>query len=115
MIGFLIWSAVFVLILAIAAVTWRSRKPAAFFAGVEPPEVRDVRKYNRAVAVLWTVYGLAFEGLGIPLLFPDMKVAMILVPLLGVPLISIALMIAYHAILRREEKPQRTGDPSLPE
>ena len=105
MMGFIIWSTVALMILIVAAVTWRSRKAAGFFTGVKPPEVRDVRKYNRAVAVLWIVYALLFEGLGIPLLFLEQNKALIAVILLGVPILTIGLVIAYQVILRRMEKP----------
>ena len=104
MAGFIIWSAVALLLLGLALKTWCSKKTASFYTGVKAPEVRDVRKYNHAVALLWAFYAAAFELLGIPILFLAKNKALIAVILLGVPLLSIGLVIAYQAILHRMEK-----------
>ena len=106
MIGFIIWSAITPAFLALAVLAWRSRNPVGLYAGVKPPEVRDVRAYNRAVAVLWVCFALLFEALGVSLLFPDRKVLMLL-PLLGTPVLCVGLIIAYHAILRRYKANQK--------
>ena len=100
-IGFVIWSAVSLLLLGIGIWSWRSGKAVGFFTGVKPPEVSDVKKYNRSVAALWFVYAVLLELLGLPLLFLKQHSAGFLLSLLGVPLISIALMIAYHRILAK--------------
>lgn len=102
--GFIIWSLVSIALLGIGVLTWRSRKPAGFFAGVNPPEVRDVRKYNHSVAVLWFVYAILFELLGLPFLFLKQNSAGFVWTVLGVAVISIALMIAYHRILIRYQQ-----------
>ena len=54
--GLVIWSAVALLIVGVGIWSWKSPKAIGFFAGVEPPKVKDVQKYNRAVACLWFVY-----------------------------------------------------------
>ena len=100
-IGFVIWSAVSLLLLGIGIWSGRSGKAVGFFTGVKPPEVSDVKKYNRSVAALWFVYAVLFELLGLPLLFLKQHSAGFLLSLLGVPMISIALMIAYHRILAK--------------
>ena len=69
MIGFIIWSLIALLIAGIGIISWRSKKAVGFFTGAKAPEVKDVKKYNHAVAVLWWVYALLLEALGIPLLF----------------------------------------------
>lgn len=102
--GFIIWSIISIALLGIGVLTWRSRKPAGFFAGVNPPEVRDVRKYNHSVAVLWFVYAILFELLGLPFLFLKQNSAGFVWTVLGVAVISIALMIAYHRILIRYQQ-----------
>lgn len=102
--GFIIWSLISIALLGIGVLTWRSRKPAGFFAGVNPPEVRDVRKYNHSVAVLWFVYAILFELLGLPFLFLKQNSAGFVWTVLGVAVISIALMIAYHRILIRYQQ-----------
>ena len=99
--GFVIWSAVSIVLLCIGVWAWKSGKAVGFFAGVKPPEVRDVRKYNRSVAILWFVYALLFELLGLPFLFLRQNFPGFLLSVLGVAWITIALMIAYHRILAK--------------
>ena len=103
-IAFIIWSAVTILILVIGILTWRAKKPAGFFTGVEPPKVTDTQAYNHAVAILWFVYAALFELLGIPVLFLRQNSAGVLPVVLGVPAITIALAVAYHLILTRYEQ-----------
>ncbi len=104
MIGFIVWSAVALFLLLLAALTWRAKKPAGFFAGIRPPKIRDVRRYNRALALLWVGYALLFELLGLPFLFLHRNKALMAVPLLGIPMLTLALVAAYHVILSRYEK-----------
>ena len=99
--GFIIWSIVALFLLGIGVWSWKSNKAVGFFSGVKPPEVSDVRKYNHSVAVLWFAYAALFELLGIPLLFLKQNSAGFLLSILGVPVISIALMIIYNRILSR--------------
>ena len=99
--GFVIWSVVSLILFGIGIWAWRSDKAVGFFSGVKPPEVSDVRKYNHSVAVLWFAYATLFELLGIPFLFLKQNSAGFLLSVLGVPLISIALMIVYNRILAR--------------
>ena len=102
--GFIIWSLVFLLFLGIGVWAWRSEKAVGFFSGVKPPAVSDVRKYNRSVAVLWFAYAILYELLGLPFLFLKQNSAGFLLSVLGVPVISIALMTVYSRILRRYEQ-----------
>ena len=109
-VGFVIWSAVFLVLLGIGILTWRSDRAAAFFSGTKPPKVSDVRKYNHTVGTLWFVYAVLFELLGIPLLLLKQKVSGLLWAVLGVAAISIGLVIVYSRILRRfEQKPEENG------
>ena len=102
--GFVIWSAVALVLLGIGIMAWKSDKPVGFYTGAKPPEVTDVRKYNRAVAVLWFSYAALFELLGLPLLFLKQNSIGFLCSIAGVPVISIALMIVYNRILHRYER-----------
>ena len=102
--GFVIWSIVFLVLLGIGIWAWKSDQAVGFYTGTKPPEVTDVRKYNRSVAVLWFAYAGLFELLGLPFLFLKQNSAGFLGSILGVPVISIALMIVYHRILRKYEK-----------
>jgi len=102
--GFVIWSIVFLVLLGIGIWAWKSDKAVSFYTGTKPPEVTDVRKYNRAVAILWFVYAGLFELLGLPFLFLKHNAAGFLWSIAGVPVITIALMIVYNRILRKYER-----------
>lgn len=101
MVGFLIWSVVFLFLLIIGIHTWFSKSAAGFFAGTDPPKVKNVKSYNRAVAVLWFGYALCFEALGVPLLFLKQNSPLFLISLFGVVFLSILLAVLYHVILSR--------------
>lgn len=102
--GFVIWSIVFLVLLGVGIWAWKSDKAVGFFTGTKPPEVTDVRKYNRSVAVLWFAYAGLFELLGLPFLFLKQNALGFLWSVAGVPAITIALMIIYNRILRRYER-----------
>jgi len=104
LIGFIIWSAVSLLLLGIGFWSWNSGKAVGFYSGVKPPEVKDVRKYNHSVAVLWFVYALLFWLLGIPFLFLKQNSALFLLSILGTVAITLALVIAYQKILQKYRK-----------
>lgn len=57
----------------------------------EPPKVRDVRAYNRALGVLWTVAGILFLLLGLPLL-AGQNTLLALISVIGVVFECIALI-----------------------
>ena len=100
-IGFVIWSIISAIMLGIGIWSYRSEKPVGFFTGTKPPEVKDARKYNHAVGILWFVYAVLLELFGIPFLFLKQNSAGFLLCVLCVPLIFILLMIAYTVILAK--------------
>ena len=102
--GFVIWSAVSLLLLGIGIWSWRSEKAAGFYTGVKPPDVTDVRAYNRSVGKLWFAYAALFELLYVPLLIPALHDSAILCFGLGTPVITVGLLIGYHFILQRYKK-----------
>ena len=99
--GFVIWSMVSLVLLGIGIRTRQSGQAVGFYTGVKPPEVRDVRKYNRSVSCLWFAYAVLFELLGLPLLFLEQNSPGFLWSILGVAAITIALMAAYNRILAK--------------
>lgn len=103
-IGFVIWSAVSLLLLGIGIWTRRSEKPAGFFSGIKPPEVSDVRQYNRAVSAIWFTYSVLFELLGIPLLLLRQNSGGFVWSILGVVFITITLPVAYSRVLSKYQK-----------
>ncbi|MBP5701947.1 MAG: hypothetical protein J6W85_05870 [Lachnospiraceae bacterium] len=104
MVGFVIWTAVAIAIAVIGIIAGRSGKPSGFFAGVNPPEVNDVVKYNHSVGTLWVVYAVLLELFGVPLLFWKQNSAGFVISILGVVFISIGLVIAYTFILAKYRK-----------
>lgn len=98
-VGFVIWSGVSLFIFGVGVWIWRSERAAGFYSGVEPPEVSDVKRYNRAVGTLWFVYAALMELLGLPLLTLEQNDAGFVWSMLGVVAITIGLMAAYHRIL----------------
>ena len=102
--GFVIWSAVSLLLFGIGIWSWRSEKAVGFYTGVKPPEVTDVRAYNRSVGKLWFAYAALLELLYIPLMIPALHDTGILWLGLGTPVITIGLLIGYHRILQRYKK-----------
>ena len=99
-IGFLIWTITSIIILGIAISTWKSKDPTGFYTGVKPPEVKDTRRYNHQVALLWLAYAMLFELLGIPLLFLKQNSVFSIFIIFGVMAITLLLMIGYHFILK---------------
>ncbi len=103
--AFVIWSLVSALLLGIGVSAWRSKNPVGFFAGVKPPDVRDTGKYNHSVAILWFVYAILLEICGMPLLFLAQNSAGIILVVMGVVVITIAMMIMYFQIEKKYRLP----------
>lgn len=98
MIAFVIWSIVALVFVIIGFSSWKSEVEIGFFTGVTPPKMKDVKAYNRAVAKLWWFFSLAFEVIGIPLIFIEQNSPVAIVIVLLVPLLIIGIIIAYHRI-----------------
>ena len=103
-VGFIIWSVVAILICGFGLYAWKAEKAVGFFAGAEPPEVDDVRKYNHAVAVIWFAYAGVLELFGIPLLFLKQNSPLFVITILGTVLASIGLAVAYTVIEAKHHK-----------
>ena len=96
MMAFIIWTMMGVLfvIMGIYDVNSKRAKPFGFWANADVTDIDDVRGYNRALGVLWCVYGILFTLIGMPLL-DGKNSGMIIIPILGAMFISIAAMIVY--------------------
>ena len=101
MIGFMIWSLVAVLFAGIGLSTWKSEEAVGFFTFVKPPVVRDVKAYNHAVSILWSISAVLLEMIGIPLLFLEQNFPVFIPIIFAVVVLLIGMMIAY---LRLEEQ-----------
>ena len=67
MIGFVIWSLFGVFIIGLGIKDMFSKNPVGFWANTETIKVKDVKGYNRASGLLFIIYGIIFDLLGIPL------------------------------------------------
>ena len=97
-IAFIIWAAIGVLFIVMGIYDFNSKKskPFGFWANAEVAPIEDVKGYNRALGILWCVYGVLFTLMGLPLLILDEQNAgLIIIPVLGAMLISIVAMAMY--------------------
>ena len=100
-IGYLIWAAAGLLVAGIGVRAFFAQKPVGFFANAEPPQVTDVKRYNRATGWLMIVMGLVICLLGLPLLIPGGEWWMLLcIPVLMVSVI--AAMVVYTLGIERK-------------
>jgi hypothetical protein len=81
-----------------------AKKPVSFFTGTEAPKVKDTKKYNHAVGILWFMYAVSFEVLSLPFLLMEERLLSSFIVIGGTILISIALPIVYTlGIMRKYE------------
>ena len=57
-------------------------------------KIVNVKAYNRALGILWCVYGVLFILIGLPLLEKENE-ALFIIPVLGAMFLSIAAMVVY--------------------
>ncbi len=96
LIAFIIWSIMGALFIVMGIYNLKSKKakPFGFWANAKVAPLEDVKGYNRALGILWCVYGVLFLLIGLPLL-DNQNPGLIMIPILGAMLISIAAMVAY--------------------
>lgn len=96
LIAFIIWAIIGVLfiVMGIYCLNSKKAKPFGFWANAEVVPIEDVKDYNRALGILWCAYGVLFTLIGVPLL-DGQNSGLIIIPILGAMLISIAAMVVY--------------------
>lgn len=84
------------IVLGIYLICSKREKPMHFWANakIAPIPKENVGAYNRALGKLWIFFGVGLILLGLPLLGKDDAVT-ILFAVLGVPLITILLIVLY--------------------
>jgi len=100
-IGFIIWTVVSFIFAVIGISCLRAKGPVGFFTFVKPPIVTNIKKYNKAVAILWFVFALLLELLGLPFLFCEQNSPAFIVTVLGGFLLVIAIIISYIFIEKK--------------
>ena len=96
--AFVIWIIVGLVFTVYGTVVMCSKKekPFGFWANAKVGPIEDLKGYNRALGILWCVYGILFILIGLPLLILDEKNSgLIIIPVVGAMLISIGAMIVY--------------------
>jgi len=98
LIAFSIWAimGVFFIVMGIYDMNSIKAKPFGFWANADVGPVEDVKGYNRALGMLWCVYGVLFIVIGVPLLIlNEQNAGLIMIPVIGGMLISIGAMAVY--------------------
>ena len=98
LIAFIIWAimGVFFIVMGIYDMNSKRAKPFGFWANAEVGPIEDVKGYNRALGMLWCVYGVLFMVIGVPLLIlNEQNAGLIMIPVIGGMLISIGAMAVY--------------------
>lgn len=96
LIAFVIWAIMGVLFIAMGIYDLNSKKakPFGFWANAEVAPIEDAKGYNRALGILWCVYGVLFTLIGLPLL-DEQNSSLIILSILCAMLISIAAIVVY--------------------
>ena len=96
LIAFVIWAIMGVLFIAMGIYDLNSKKakPFGFWANAEVAPIEDAKGQNRALGILWCVYGVLFTLIGLPLL-DEQNSGLIILSILCAMLISIAAIVVY--------------------
>lgn len=96
--GFIIWSICALIFAGIGISCRKSKEAAGFFTHTKASNVKDVKGYNNAVAILWFVAGSVFEIIGIPFLFLEQNSPFFVLMILAVVVGLIIMMVVYLKI-----------------
>ena len=100
-VGFIIWCICGCIFIGMGIYALFSKKPMAFWANDRFFEVKDVKKYNRAVACMYFIDGIVLALLGLPLLAGSVW---ILFSILGVAALGVGSMAVYSTVIERKYK-----------
>lgn len=101
--AFIMWAAcgtIFV-IMGIYDIFSKRTVPFGFWANIKVEGIKDVKKYNRAVGLLFLVFGIVFILLGLFLLAGE-DTPLIIFSVLGVMLEAILAMAVYSLVIERK-------------
>lgn len=94
-IGFVIWALCSLLFVVIGIIAWNKKEPMGFWAQAEPPKVKNVKAYNRAVAKIWFFFAVGMFLLGLPLIIGGQNSPLIVLSILGSMFLSILICVIY--------------------
>lgn len=89
--------------LSLGACSWRRKKPMWFWSGldVREEEIEDIPAYNKANAIMWSVFGSLFWADAVLGLFKPKLAVMVLIILCGC---SPLLVVCYNRIYKKYKK-----------
>lgn len=103
-VAFIIWVVVALVFNIIGFVCLNSKKPAGFWSNSNDKlEVVDVKGYNRAMCIMWNIFGICLIILGLPLLAGQNN-ALVILTIFGTVILIIVLMVAYVFIIEKKYK-----------
>lgn len=94
MAAFIIWCIISCLFIGIGISCLFAKRAVGFWANSKVPEIKDVKKYNRAMCIFWILFGAIMMLLGLPLL-AGQNSALALISCGGVVMEIIISMIVY--------------------
>lgn len=94
-IGFIIWLICCLIFVHIGILALKAKEPVGFFAQSEPPKVKDIKAYNKAVAKIWFFFAVGMLLLGIPLIIGGQNSPLIIISILGAMFLSIGICVIY--------------------
>ena len=94
-IGFVVWSIIAALFVGIGISGLKSKNAVGFFTFAKVPIVRDVKKYNRAVSMIWFMGAVLLEMMGAPLFFFEQNSPIFIFVVMGVLFLVIGMIISY--------------------
>ncbi len=100
MFGFILWTIISLIFVAIGMGAFLAQKPMGFFANAEMFEVTDIKGYNRAVGIMWCVYGIVMILLGLPLL-AGQNSPYIFITIVGLMIETIAMVVVYVLVIEK--------------
>ncbi len=95
MMGFVIWMLVSLIFLGFGLSSFKAKNPVGFWANVKPPEIENVKAYNRAVGKLWCVFAVVLALLGFPFLVAEQNSPLFFITIVGVMLEVIVVAVVY--------------------
>ena len=103
--AFIIWAVcgLFFIGLGIYDICSKKQVPFGIWANAEPEPMKDVKGHNRAVGILWCVYGIVFMLLGLPLM-TGQNSPYIIISILGVAFESLVAMAVYVVVIENKYK-----------
>lgn len=110
MAAFILWAGMGGVFIAYGIYACYTKKtmPFGFWANAEPPQVKDVKAYNRAVGRLWCVFGIVFVLLGLPLL-TGQNTPYIVFSILGCMAETIGAMAVYVTVIEKKYHKDGSG------